>query len=136
MSWVGPYAVIIPNGVKQNSSDVFAILDPDSGGAATFNIPFSANGIDPPTHWGTFTLLEQATYDALKLSTTQFKAYLDALAQQRGRNQLASAVAFKNNVVIRNTVTVDDGQGGTVEAPANLEQVAASLGLKRIYPPA
>jgi hypothetical protein len=122
-SYSGPYAVIVPTGVLQNSSDVFAILDPDAGGAATFSVPLSADGLDPPTYYGAYTLLEDATYVALTQMTTQeFKTYLDTLADQRGRAQLSSATAFKNSVQI-------SGAG------EDFWSYIAGLGLQRINPP-
>lgn len=130
---IGPYALIVPTGVLKNSSDVFGILDPDSGGAATFSVKLSANGLEPPTHYGAYTLLEEATYNALvNMTTTQFKAYLDTLADSRGRTRLESSVAFKNAVVVRNTTTVPNPQGGTMEVPATFWQIVADLGLKRV----
>lgn len=70
---IGPFALIIPNGVFQNSSDVFNILDPDSGGSASFSVPLSANGLPPVTHYGTNTWLEEGTITALQGSTANFR---------------------------------------------------------------
>jgi hypothetical protein len=93
--------LIISNGVLQNSSDVFNILDPDSGGANSFTVKLSANGLEPVTHWGCRTILEQATYDALTtMGTTEFKDYVNQMAAIRGRQPVGSVTAFKNNLQI------------------------------------
>lgn len=101
MAYVGPYNLVVSNGVLLNSSDVFAILDPDSGGASTFNVALSANGQLPASHWGTRTLLQDTTHNALvNMNVTQFKAYVDQVAAERGRQPVGSITAFKNNVQI------------------------------------
>ena len=118
---IGPYNLIVSNGVLQNSSDVFGILDPDTGGARTFSVKLNATGLaaDPVTHWGCRTMLEDSTVNALQnMTTTQFQTYLNSLATSRGRTQLASSIAFKNNVQMDSTMSFWD--------------FAESLGLKRI----
>jgi hypothetical protein len=101
MAYVGPYNLIVPNGVLQNSSDVFSILDPDSGGAATFSVRLSANGQLPVTHWGARTMLESDTHNALaNMDVTQFKAYVDQVAATRGRAPVGSITAFKNALLM------------------------------------
>lgn len=101
MAFVGPYNMIVPHGVLQNSSDVFNILDPDSGGTGTFTVPLSASGVAPATHWGARTLLEETTVHALtSMTVQQFKAYVDQLATQRGRTPVGSITAFKNSLLI------------------------------------
>lgn len=120
MAYQGPYCMVISAGVKQNGSDVFNILDPDSGGGNTFSVPLSATGLAPITDWGTRTQLEAATFDALTtMSTTQFKAYVDSLQVQRGRIAVGSITAFKNNIRIS-------------AADADFNAYIASLGLQRI----
>lgn len=105
-TYVGPFPLVLPTGVKQNGSDVFNILDPDSGGAATFSVALSADGLSPATFWGANSLLEQDTYDALTLmTTTQFKAYVDELAVIRGREPVGPITPFKNSIQIG-----DEGQ--------------------------
>ena len=46
------YNLVISNGVFKNASDVFNILDDDSGGANTFTVKLNATGLeaDPVTH--------------------------------------------------------------------------------------
>ncbi len=101
MSYIGPFNLAVPVGVLANSSDVFTILDPDSGGAATFSVPLSANGLNPPTHRGARSMLEAATHNALTtMTTTQFKAYVDQVAATRGRTPVGSVTAFKNSLLI------------------------------------
>lgn len=36
MTWTGRICLVVANGVLQNPSDVFSLLDPDVGGASTF----------------------------------------------------------------------------------------------------
>ncbi len=120
MAYVGPYCLVVSNGVLQNSSDVFALLDPDSGGAATFSVKLSATGVAPVTDWGTRTYLEPETLNALlNMTTTEFKAYVDQVAAARGRAPVGSVTAFKNNVRIS-------------ALGANFFTYIASLGLQRI----
>ncbi len=97
---IGPYALIIPTGVLQNSSDVFNILDPDSGGSNSFRVPLALGGIGPATHWGANTYLEPATVAALNGTVTDFKAYVDQLAVQRGRTPVGSITAFKGALLM------------------------------------
>ena len=118
--YIGPFPMIIPTGVKNNGSDVFNILDPDSGGANTFSVALSADGSLPATHWGTNTYLEPATHNALtNMTTQQFKDYVDELAVIRGRQPVGSVTAFKNALEIGE-------QGGDFWA------MVASLGLQQI----
>lgn len=101
MAWTGRYCLVVANGVLQNSSDVFALLDPDAGGASTFTVPLSADGSAPATHWAAYTPLQGATRDALlSMTTTEFMAYVNQLADIRGREPIGSVTAFKNNVQI------------------------------------
>lgn len=99
--YVGPLNLIVPEGVLKNSSDVFTILDPDSGGASTFSVALSSDGSSPATHYGTRTFLEEATFNALQNMTVQeFKAYVDEVATLRGREPVGSITAFKNSAMI------------------------------------
>ena len=123
MAYTQPFILVIDNGVKQNSSDVFNILDPDSGGGNTFSVGLSATGIAPATSWACRTPLETATYNALKnMTVTQFKTYVDGLQVQRGRTAIGSVTAFKNNIRI-----YDAGQ--------TFAQVLALEGLQRVDTP-
>jgi len=123
VAYTQPFILVIDNGVKQNSSDVFNILDPDSGGGNTFSVGLSATGIAPATSWACRTPLETATYNALKnMTVTQFKTYVDGLQVQRGRTAIGSVTAFKNNIRI-----YDAGQ--------TFAQVLALEGLQRVDTP-
>ena len=103
-NYVGPYNMLVPTGVLQNSSDVFNILDPDSGGSKTFSVKLSANGQEPPTYYGCRTMLEEATENALlNMNTTEFKAYVNELSVIRGRTPVGSVTAFKNSVLMNKT---------------------------------
>lgn len=122
MAYLGPFALIIPTGVKLNGSDVFNILDPDSGGAETFSVPLSADGLAPATYWGARTFLEDDTHNALtNMTTTQFKAYVDAKAAQRGRTPVGSITAFKNALLI------DSGDFWAFATANGLKRVAATI---------
>jgi hypothetical protein len=93
--------MILPESVKNNSAEIFYVLDPDAGGAKTFSVALSPSGAANATHWGCSTYLEQRTYDALTtMNTTQFKAYCDQIAAERGRVAPNNVTAFKNGVVI------------------------------------
>lgn len=101
MTWTGRHCLVVANGVLQNSSDVFYLLDPDVGGANTFTVPLSADGSAPATHWAAYTPLQVATRDALlNMKVSEFKDYVNALAVERGREPIGSVTAFKNNVQI------------------------------------
>ena len=117
-------ALIIPNGVKQNGSDCFAIIDPDSGGASTFSVALRTKGTTgAATHWGAYTPLLEAAYLALRdMTTNQFKDYVNQLGGQRGRGSVSGA-SFKNSLLM--------GEPGAdfwafVDAN-NLEQVPAEM---------
>ncbi len=119
---IGPLSLLIPTGVKLNGSDVFNILDPDSGGSATFSVPLSAGGIPPATHWGARTYLEDDTHNALTaMTTTQFKAFVDAKAAERARTPVGSVTAFKNALLI------DAGNFWTFAAAQGLQRVVTTI---------
>ena len=100
-NFVGPFALVIPNGIFKNGSDVFNILDPDVGGASTFTVQLSADGQEPPTYWGANSRLSADAYNALvNMTTIEFKAYNDELAVLRGRAPVGPVPAFKNGIVI------------------------------------
>lgn len=118
------YCLVISNGVLQNSADVFNILDADTVGAKTFSVRLSNDGGATLTHWAAYTTLEPATYDALKnMTVTQFKAYVDQMATQKGRTPVGSVTAFKGSLQMS-------------EADANPWAYIASLGLVQWNDPA
>ena len=97
------YNLVISNGVLKNGSDVFNILDDDTGGAGTFSVKLNATGLeaDPVTHWACRTPLQADVYNALtNMTTTQFKAFVDAKAAEKGRTPVGSITAFKNDLKI------------------------------------
>lgn len=101
MAYIGPFNLLVPAGVLQNSSDVFHILDPDSGGAATFSVRLSADGLEPATYFGARTWLLEEAYNALaNMTVTEFKAYIDQLAAERNRTPVGSVTAFKNSLIM------------------------------------
>ena len=97
----GPVNMIVQASVLANSSEIFAVLDPDTGGAATFSVALSPSGNANATAYGCRTYLEDRTYNALKnMNTTEFKAYCDQIAAERGRVAPNNVTAFKNGVVL------------------------------------
>jgi hypothetical protein len=66
-------------------------------------------------------MLEQQTVTALQTMTvTQFKDYVNGLATSRGRNGVQSATAFKNSLLMDNTM--------------NFWEFVTASGLKHIAP--
>ncbi|RWN51390.1 MAG: hypothetical protein EOS04_24260 [Mesorhizobium sp.] len=101
MAYVGPFNMIIPEGVLKNGSDVFNILDPDTGGAKTFSVQLSADGSAPATYWGARSHLLSDVHNALtNMTITQFKAFVDQKAAELGRTPVGSITAFKNALLI------------------------------------
>ena len=93
------YCLVISNGVFQNSADVFNILDSDEGGSKAFSVRLSNDGGTTLTHWAAYTTLDPATHNALKnMTVTQFKAYVNQMATQKGRAPVGSVTAFKGNL--------------------------------------
>ena len=120
--FIGPFPLVVANGILKNSSDVCNILDPDSGGASTFTVPLSEDGTGDPTHWAANTVLQADTHNALTtMSTQEFKDFVNLKAQEFGREPIGSVTAFKNNVEI----------GQAQQSPW---EFIASLGLQRIIP--
>jgi hypothetical protein len=118
-----PVCLVISEGVFQNSSDVFGIIDPDTGGANTFTVKLEQISDPTKIFWGCRTQLEVSAYNALKnMGNTEFKAYVDTKAAEYGRQPIGSITAFKNNVQISD----DD---------ADFWQFIAGLGLQRIATP-
>ena len=134
MAYTGRIPLVIANGVKQNGSDVFGVIDPDSGGAATFSVALSADGQLPATHWGTLTPLQTSgdttdyttwdTYEAFTeaANANSFKEYVDRRAAEYGRTPVGSVTAFFN--AMRN--------GGMGAEGQDFDAFIASLGLQRI----
>jgi len=122
---IGPFCMVISNGVKKNASDVFNVLDLDGGGAATFSVPLNASGraADAVTHWAAYSPLEAATHTALTtMDNTQLKDYVNAMAALKGRTPVGSITAFPNSVVVS-------------AAGANPFDFIAAQGLKLIQEP-
>ncbi len=122
MTYLGPFPLAVPVGVLQNSGEVFNILDDDTGGTSTFRIPLSADGQNPPTYYGAYSVLRDTVHLALTgMSVVEFKAYVDQLAVDKGRTPTGSVTAFKNSLLI--------GAAGQ-----NFFEYIASQGLQRIAP--
>lgn len=114
----GPINIIVTAAVLANSSEIFGVLDPDSGGAATFSVALSPNGQANATHYGARTYLEERTYNALKnMSVAEFKTYCDMIAAERGRTPVLNVTAFKNGAVL------DEGDFWSFVAAQNLKPI-------------
>ena len=90
---------------KDNADEIFAILDPESGGAKTFSVALSFIGDNTIKAWGAnYYEMDEALYNAIKTATNnQFKAFVDSFAAQHPERPLPSSViAFKQNIVIGN----------------------------------
>lgn len=134
MPFTARIPLVISAGVRQNGSDVFAVIDPDSGGALTFSVPLSADGSEPATHWAAYTRLptssattDYTTWDTFEAFTeadnaNQFKQYVDRRANEYGRAPVGSVTAFFN--AMRNGGMGAQGQG--------FDGFIGSLGLQRV----
>ena len=95
------YCMVISNGVFLNGSDVFNILDADTGGRDTFSVKLSNDGGVTLTHWAAYSTLAPDVLNALtNMTVTQFKAFVDAEAVRKERQPAGSITAFKNNIQI------------------------------------
>lgn len=116
------YNLVISNGVYKNASDVFNVLDDDTGGANTFTVKLNTSGLeaDPVTHWACRTPLLPAVHNALvNMSTAEFKAFVDEQALLKGRAPVGSVTAFKSSLQI---------------SEGDFWQFIASLGLQIVQP--
>lgn len=96
---IGPFCLVISNGVFQNSADVFNILDDDHGGRETFTVRLSNDGGATLTHWAAYTPLQPDVENALRnMTTQQFKTFVDQKAIEKGRTPVGSITAFKNSL--------------------------------------
>lgn len=94
-----PIPLVISNGVYQNASDVFNVIDPDSGGVDTFSVKLSNDGGTTLTHWAAYTPLAVDVENALRnMTTTQFKAFVDQKATELERTPVGSITAFKGSL--------------------------------------
>lgn len=107
--------MVIPDVVKADTDAIFAILDPDVGGADSFTVPLSSNGTSI-THWGCYTRMIRDSYVALTtFSNNDFKTYVDGLKPDN-TVPLGTIQSFKQRVEL----------GGENE---DFWQFVASLGL-------
>lgn len=128
MTLNGPFPMIVTEAAKLNSGEVFNVLDDDSGGVRTFSIALSPSGAANATHWAAYSYLAPEVENALRnMTTTQFKAFVDAEAARKGRTIPGSVTAFKNNLQM--------GQQGEdfwgFVAAAGLKPVADAGALKK-----
>ncbi|MEF3074114.1 hypothetical protein V2P20_03660 [Methylobacter sp. Wu1] len=97
---------IVEDAFVANARDITRVLDPDSGGAETFQVPLSSDGQPPVTHWAAGLELSEGLLTILKTYTaSEFKVYLDNLAAERGREPIAEVTAFPDHIRI-----YDDGR--------------------------
>ena len=94
--YTGHYPLVISDAVKQNANACWDLIDPDSGGYATFSVPLSPSGAPNATHWGTYTMLDVECLEALQgkpngdgtftpYTNTEFTAFLQARSEKLGR---------------------------------------------------
>lgn len=96
---IGPVTLIVTEAALLNSSEVFNVLDDDTGGAKTFSVALSPSGSANATHWAARTYLQPDVESALRnMSTTQFKAFVDQKAAEKGRTAPLNVTAFKNSL--------------------------------------
>lgn len=98
---IGPVTLIVTEAALLNSSEVFNVLDDDTGGTKTFSVALSPSGSANATHWAARTYLQPDVENALRnMSTTQFKAFVEQKAAEKGRTAPLNVTAFKNSLVM------------------------------------
>lgn len=98
---IGPITMIVTEAALVNSGEVFNVLDDDTGGTKTFSVALSPNGQAQATHWAARTYLQPDVENALRnMTTTQFKAFVDAKAAEKNRVAPLNVTAFKNSLVM------------------------------------
>jgi hypothetical protein len=96
---IGPLCMIVTEAAKLNSGEVFNVLDRDEGGTKTFSVALSPSGAANATHWAAYSYLDADVEDALRnMDVTQFKAFVDMKAAERGRVAPNNVTAFKNSL--------------------------------------
>ena len=118
--WIST-TLIIPADILDASNRLSAIIDPDTGGAETFTIGFSADGSEPASHYGTQSMVAPQYVQLLQLGDPAYvQAALEALATEYGRDMPTTedCGAFTAAVIVR------PGE--------DLMSVAAELGLVRV----
>lgn len=100
--YTGHYPLVISDAVKQNANACWDLIDPDSGGYATFSVSLSPSGAPNATHWGTYTQLDVECLEALQgrasapdpvtgavtytpYTNAEFTAFLQARSTKLGR---------------------------------------------------
>ena len=120
-NWIST-TLIIPADILDASNRLAEIMDPDTGGAATWgDIAFSADGAEPVTHYGTQTMMAPEYIYVLQSGDPDlvYAALLD-LATEYGRDMPTTedCEVFTASVIVR------PGE--------DLMSVAAELGLVRV----
>jgi hypothetical protein len=96
---VGPITLVVTEAALLNSSEVFNVLDDDTGGSKTFSVALSPTGQANATHWAARTYLQPDVENALRnMDVTQFKAFVDQKAAAKGRVAPNNVTAFKNSL--------------------------------------
>ena len=68
-------------------------------GSSGSSVALSPSGAANATHWGAYAYLTPEVENALRnMTTTQFKAFVDAEAAKKGRTIPGSITQFKNNL--------------------------------------
>lgn len=98
---IGPITMIVTEAALLNSSEVFNVLDDDTGGSKTFSVALSPTGQPNATHWAARTYLQEDVEDALRnMDVTQFKAFVDQKAAEKNRVSPNNVTAFFNSLVM------------------------------------
>lgn len=102
-NWIST-TLIIPAAIADAANRLSAIIDPDTGGANTFAIGFSADGAEPITHYGTQSMMAPQYVELLQLGDSAYvQGALEMLATEYGRDMPTTedCVAFTAAVIVR-----------------------------------
>ena len=119
-NWIST-TLLIPADILDAANRLSAIIDPDTGGANTFTIGFSADGSEPVSNYGTQSVMAPQYVQLLQLGDPAYvQAALEALATEYGREPPTTedCEVFTAGVIVR------PGE--------DLMSVAAELGLVRV----
>jgi hypothetical protein len=88
MAWTDRKQIAVPASRKQEANNLAFLIDPDVGGAQTFEgeATHSIDGTAPATHIVANTQLQQDTYDLLTTAgPMEIMDHVQALAEERDR---------------------------------------------------
>jgi len=102
MAWTNRKQIAVPASHKQEANRLAYLIDPDVGGAQTFEgeATHSIDGTAPATHIIANTQLQQDTYDLLTTAgPMEILDHIQTLAEQRGREMPDWSASKIENVV-------------------------------------